>query len=80
MSVMKAPVSLAVNTKECLGLVRVRIFRKSENIQPISKQKHRLNFSKRCPCRRLDIIDDQVDLAIRITDRPSPGLMGRRLR
>ena len=27
----------------------------------------------------VDLIDDQVDLAIRITDRPSPGLMGRRL-
>jgi DNA-binding transcriptional LysR family regulator len=29
--------------------------------------------------RDVDLIDDQVDLAIRITDRPSPGLMGRRL-
>ena len=27
----------------------------------------------------VDLIDDQVDLAIRITDRPSPGLMGRKL-
>lgn len=27
----------------------------------------------------VDLIDGQVDLAIRITDRPSPGLMGRRL-
>ncbi|HCE5826548.1 TPA: LysR family transcriptional regulator [Pseudomonas aeruginosa] len=29
--------------------------------------------------RYVDLIDDEVDLAIRITDRPSPGLMGRRL-
>lgn len=29
--------------------------------------------------RYVDLIDDQVDLVIRITDRPSPGLMGRRL-
>ncbi|MPN07298.1 HTH-type transcriptional regulator DmlR [bioreactor metagenome] len=27
----------------------------------------------------VDLIDDRVDLAIRITDRPSPGLMGRKL-
>lgn len=29
--------------------------------------------------RYMDLIDDQVDLAIRITDQPPPGLMGRRL-
>jgi len=29
--------------------------------------------------RYIDLIDEQVDLAIRITDQPSPGLMGRRL-
>jgi len=29
--------------------------------------------------RYMDLIDDQVDLAIRITDKPPPGLMGRRL-
>ncbi|MCL2894785.1 LysR family transcriptional regulator [Brenneria tiliae] len=29
--------------------------------------------------RYVDLIDDRVDLAIRITDRPPPGLMGRRL-
>jgi DNA-binding transcriptional LysR family regulator len=29
--------------------------------------------------RYVDLIDDQVDLAIRITNRPSPGLMGRKL-
>lgn len=29
--------------------------------------------------RYVDLIDDKVDLVIRITDRPSPGLMGRRL-
>ncbi|PWC10291.1 LysR family transcriptional regulator [Brenneria corticis] len=29
--------------------------------------------------RYVDLIDEQVDLAIRITNRPSPGLMGRRL-
>ncbi|MBY5926433.1 MULTISPECIES: LysR family transcriptional regulator [unclassified Halomonas] len=29
--------------------------------------------------RYVDLIDEQVDLAIRITDHPSPGLMGRRL-
>lgn len=29
--------------------------------------------------RYVDLIDDEVDLAIRITDRPSPGLMGRKL-
>lgn len=29
--------------------------------------------------RYVDLIDDHVDLAIRITPRPSPGLMGRRL-
>ncbi|MCW7760677.1 LysR family transcriptional regulator [Photorhabdus luminescens] len=27
--------------------------------------------------RTIDLIDDQIDLAIRITDQPSPGLMGR---
>ncbi|MDV5139877.1 transcriptional regulator [Chimaeribacter arupi] len=27
----------------------------------------------------MDLIDDQVDIAIRITDRPPPGLKGRRL-
>ncbi|HCT9233399.1 MAG: LysR family transcriptional regulator [Alcaligenes sp.] len=29
--------------------------------------------------RYADLIDDQLDLAIRITDQPPPGLMGRRL-
>lgn len=29
--------------------------------------------------RYVDLIDEQVDLALRITDNPSPGLMGRRL-
>lgn len=29
--------------------------------------------------RYVDLIDDHVDLAIRITDSPAPGLMGRRL-
>ncbi|PHM58795.1 LysR family transcriptional regulator [Xenorhabdus sp. KK7.4] len=29
--------------------------------------------------RYVDLIDDEVDLAIRITDQPPPGLMGRRL-
>lgn len=29
--------------------------------------------------RYVDLIDDQMDLAIRITDRPPPGLMGRHL-
>lgn len=29
--------------------------------------------------RYVDLIDEQVDLALRITDTPSPGLMGRRL-
>ncbi|MBV8624339.1 MAG: LysR family transcriptional regulator [Herbaspirillum sp.] len=29
--------------------------------------------------RYMDLIDDQVDLAIRITDKPPPGLMGRPL-
>ncbi|KAA8996636.1 LysR family transcriptional regulator [Affinibrenneria salicis] len=29
--------------------------------------------------RYVDLIDDRVDLAIRITDQPPPGLMGRRL-
>ncbi|ADJ63417.1 LysR family transcriptional regulator [Herbaspirillum seropedicae] len=29
--------------------------------------------------RYMDLIDDEVDLAIRITDHPPPGLMGRRL-
>jgi DNA-binding transcriptional LysR family regulator len=29
--------------------------------------------------RYMDLIDDEVDLAIRITDQPSPGLMGRHL-
>ena len=29
--------------------------------------------------RYVDLIDEAVDLAIRITDEPSPGLMGRRL-
>ena len=29
--------------------------------------------------RYMDLIDDRVDLALRITDRPSPGLIGRQL-
>ena len=29
--------------------------------------------------RYADLIDDQLDLAIRITDQPPPGLMGRHL-
>ncbi|RTF05361.1 substrate binding domain-containing protein, partial [Serratia marcescens] len=29
--------------------------------------------------RYMDLIDDRVDLALRITDRPSPGLVGRQL-
>jgi len=29
--------------------------------------------------RHVDLIDEQVDLAFRITDQPPPGLMGRRL-
>lgn len=29
--------------------------------------------------RYVDLIDDRIDLAIRITDQPPPGLMGRRL-
>ncbi|OBX38022.1 hypothetical protein A8U91_02402 [Halomonas elongata] len=26
--------------------------------------------------RYIDLIDDQIDVAIRITDQPPPGLMG----
>lgn len=29
--------------------------------------------------RHMDLVDDRVDLALRITDRPSPGLIGRPL-
>ena len=39
----------------------------------------KVNVLLRLDDRYVDLIDDQVDLAIRITDSPSPGLMGRHL-
>lgn len=39
----------------------------------------KIDVQLRLDDRYVDLIDEHVDLAIRITDRPSPGLMGRRL-
>ncbi|MEQ9900127.1 LysR family transcriptional regulator [Pectobacterium punjabense] len=39
----------------------------------------KINVQLQLDDRYVDLIDEHVDLAIRITDRPSPGLMGRRL-
>ncbi|PHM37226.1 LysR family transcriptional regulator [Xenorhabdus innexi] len=39
----------------------------------------KVDISLRLDDRYVDLIDDEVDLAIRITDQPPPGLMGRRL-
>ncbi|WP_328716985.1 LysR family transcriptional regulator [Halomonas elongata] len=38
-----------------------------------------VNLEMRLDDRYIDLIDDQIDVAIRITDQPPPGLMGRRL-
>lgn len=39
----------------------------------------RVDVLLRLEDRYMDLIDEEVDLAIRITDQPPPGLMGRRL-
>lgn len=39
----------------------------------------KVDVNLRLDDRYVDLIDEEVDLAIRITDQPPPGLMGRRL-
>ncbi len=39
----------------------------------------KVDVNLRLDDRYVDLIDEQIDLAIRITDQPPPGLMGRRL-
>ncbi|MDX7991035.1 LysR family transcriptional regulator [Xenorhabdus littoralis] len=49
------------------------------NIPAFLAQYPKIDVNLRLDDRYVDLIDDQIDLAIRITDQPPPGLMGRRL-
>ncbi len=72
-------------THEAEGLVRVSV---PKAVGRFVVHPHMAEFLRRYPKvdvellhedRDVDLIDDQVDLAIRITDRPPPGLIGRQL-
>lgn len=67
------------------GLVRVSVpkavgrFVIHPHIPDFLARYPKVDVQLRLDDRYVDLIDDQVDLAIRITDSPSPGLMGRHL-
>lgn len=72
-------------TEEPEGVIRISV---PKAVGRFVLHPHMPEFLRRYPKIRLqitlddryiDLIDDRVDLAIRITDRPSPGLMGRKL-
>ena len=72
-------------THEAEGVVRVSV---PKAVGRFVVHPHMPEFLRRYPLvdvellhedRDVDLIDDNVDLAIRITDRPSPGLIGRQL-
>lgn len=72
-------------THEAQGLVRVSV---PKAVGRFVVHPHMAEFLRRYPKvdvellhedRDVDLIDDHVDLAIRITDRPPPGLIGRQL-
>ncbi|MEH0833910.1 LysR family transcriptional regulator [Pectobacterium cacticida] len=67
------------------GLVRVSVpkavgrFVIHPHIPDFLARYPRIDVQLQLDDRYVDLIDGQVDLAIRITDSPSPGLMGRKL-
>lgn len=72
-------------THEAQGVVRVSV---PKAVGRFVVHPHMPEFLRRYPKvdvellhedRDVDLIDDHVDLAIRITDRPPPGLIGRQL-
>ncbi|MBD2784109.1 LysR family transcriptional regulator [Xenorhabdus sp. DI] len=67
------------------GIIRVSVpkavghFVVHPHIPAFLAQYPKVDVKLRLDDRYVDLIDDQIDLAIRITDQPPPGLMGRRL-
>ncbi|WP_071870277.1 LysR family transcriptional regulator [Atopomonas hussainii] len=72
-------------TPEPQGLVRVSVpkavgrFVIHPHISDFLAKYPKVDVQLQLNDRYVDLIDDQVDLVIRITDHPPPGLMGRRL-
>ncbi|QTL41600.1 LysR family transcriptional regulator [Xenorhabdus budapestensis] len=71
--------------REPQGIVRVSVpkavgrFVVHPHIPAFLARYPKVNVNLRLDDRYVDLIDEEVDLAIRITDQPPPGLMGRRL-
>ncbi|WP_340614452.1 LysR family transcriptional regulator [Xenorhabdus thailandensis] len=67
------------------GIIRVSVpkavgrFVVHPHIPAFLAQYPKVDVNLRLDDRYVDLIDDQIDLVIRITDQPPPGLMGRRL-
>ncbi|MBD2814612.1 LysR family transcriptional regulator [Xenorhabdus sp. Flor] len=71
--------------REPQGIVRVSVpkavgrFVVHPHIPAFLARYPKVDVNLRLDDRYVDLIDEEVDLAIRITDQPPPGLMGRRL-
>ncbi|MCH4196219.1 MAG: substrate binding domain-containing protein [Serratia liquefaciens] len=65
--------------RDHVGLIEQVVLRFAGNLQAFLRRYPKVDVRLRLEDRYMDLIDDRVDLALRITERPSPGLIGRQL-